>query len=86
MVQSRTIPLGFGIDTEQYQEIIVEKQRALDQKYEINPERFVNGRPIAKAPPNIVEINPIPQELVDEDAQSIVNFPTLSSVKERMLE
>jgi len=70
--------------TGQYQEVIVKKQSALNQRYEVNPERFVNGRPIAKAPPSIVEINPIPQELVDEGAQSLVNFPTLSSVKERM--
>ncbi|MBL4607843.1 MAG: hypothetical protein JKY01_08455, partial [Pseudomonadales bacterium] len=65
---------------------IVERQRALDHRYEINPERFVKGRPIAKAPPNIVEINPMPQELIDEGKQVLVNFPTLSSVKERMAE
>jgi putative transposase len=70
--------------TGQYQEVIVERQRALDQRYKTNPERFVNGRPIAKAPPSIVEINPMSQELVEEGEQSLVNFPTLSSVKERI--
>jgi len=71
--------------TGQHQETIVEKQWALDHRYETNPERFVNGRPIAKAPPNIVEINPMPQELIDDGKQNLVNFPTLSSVKDRMV-
>ena len=31
-----------------------------------------------------IGINPIPQELVDEGTQKLVNFPTLSSAKERM--
>ena len=71
--------------TGQYQEAVIKRQTVLDQRYETNPERFVKGRPKAKMPPSIVEINPMPQELIDEGEQSIVNFPTLTSVKERMV-
>jgi putative transposase len=40
------------------------KQAALDDAYRRHPERFVNGAPKAKAPPDIVSINPLPASLV----------------------
>jgi putative transposase len=44
------------------------KQAALDDAYRRHPERFVNGAPSAKAPPEIVSINPLPA--------SVVSLPT----------
>lgn len=70
--------------TGQHQEVILDRQKAVDQMYDTHPERFVKGHPMVKAPPGVVEINPIPQELVDKGMENIVNFPTLSAVKERM--
>lgn len=40
------------------------KQAALDDAYREHPERFVNGAPKAKAPPDIVYINPLPASVV----------------------
>lgn len=40
------------------------KQSALDQAYAAHPERFVKGRPKAKAPPKSVSINPMPAAVV----------------------
>lgn len=40
------------------------KQHALDTVYAAHPERFVNGAPIAKAPPLKVSINPLPISVV----------------------
>lgn len=40
------------------------KQAALDAAYREHPERFVNGAPIAKAPPAMVFINPLPTSVV----------------------
>lgn len=40
------------------------KQSALNQAYAAHPERFVNGRPEAKAPPVSVAINPLPPAVV----------------------
>jgi transposase InsO family protein len=40
-------------------EIIVTRQRTLDAAYAAHPHRFPNGRPIARRPPSIVEINPL---------------------------
>ena len=44
------------------------KQRTLDEAYRRHPERFVNGAPRAKAPPDRVSINPLPA--------SVVNLPS----------
>ena len=44
------------------------KQRALDAAYTAHPERFVNGPPIAKAPPRKVSINPLPISVVTVSA------------------
>ena len=44
------------------------KQAALDDVYRHHPERFVNGAPRAKAPPQVVSINPLPA--------SVISLPT----------
>ena len=40
------------------------KQAALDAAYKAHPERFVNGKPKAKAPPEMVVINPLPASTI----------------------
>lgn len=69
--------------TARYPVLAKEKQRALDERYERNPERFVNGRPRAPMPPECVEINPITAQDIEDGVSSAVNFPTLSRVKEK---
>ena len=44
--------------TGRYQEIARYKQAALDNRYALNPERFVNGVPTIQLPPSQVMINP----------------------------
>lgn len=62
-----------------YHEIALQKQRALDERYKRNPERFVHGRPRLPMPPKSVAINPV----VPTDGESVVddrvNFPTLTA-------
>jgi putative transposase len=41
------------------------KQAALDDAYRRHPERFVNGAPRAKAPPDVVSINPLPASVIN---------------------
>lgn len=50
------------------------KQAALDTAYREHPERFVNGAPVAKAPPAMVFINPLPA--------SVISLPKAESSKE----
>ena len=69
--------------TERYPEVAKQKQRALDKRYESNPERFVNGRPCVAMPPKCVEINPITIQDIEAGVSSAVNFPTLTRVKEK---
>ncbi len=60
-----------------YKEVAIVKQNTLDERYALNPERFVKGRPIVAAPPLSVAINPI---VPNEDSSIIdarVNLPTL---------
>ena len=40
------------------------KQAALDLAHSAHPERFVHGKPTAKAPPSMVEINPWPAPII----------------------
>jgi putative transposase len=59
--------------------VAIDNQQALDDRYALNPERFVKGRPMAAMPPLSVAINPIVQS---EDGRIIddrVNFPTLTA-------
>ena len=65
--------------TERYKKVAVDKQQALDERYALNPERFVKGPPKVTMPPPSVAINPIEQ---NEDGIIIddrVNFPTLTA-------
>ncbi|MFT5391284.1 MAG: putative transposase [Gammaproteobacteria bacterium] len=48
--------------TGRYAQVADEKQRALDSRYDQNPERFVCGRPKAPLPPSRVVINPVTPE------------------------
>jgi putative transposase len=65
--------------TGHYREVAKLKQLALDARYALNPERFVQGRPTITMPPASVAINPIlPNEegiIVDDR----VNFPALTT-------
>ena len=65
--------------TGRYQKVAIDKQQALDDRYALNPERFVKGRPMVAMPPLSVAINPI---VHSEDGSIIddrVNFPTLTA-------
>jgi len=63
--------------TGSFEQIARTKQEALDNRYTLNPERFVKGRPMAKMPPTQVAINPISAEDIAEGVVDAVNFPTL---------
>ncbi len=65
--------------TGRYQAVAEQKQRALDERYEQNPERFVKGRPAVRLPPAFVAINPIPAEDGGNILEDRVNFPTLTA-------
>ncbi len=65
--------------TGRYNEVAKYKQRALDARFEQNPERFVRGRPSAKLPPKFVAINPITTEEGANAVNDHVNFPTLTA-------
>jgi putative transposase len=43
------------------------RQNVLNRAHEIYPERFVNGRPVAKRPPANVAINPLPVEVTESE-------------------
>ena len=65
--------------TGRYKAIAAQKQRALDARYEQNPERFVKAPPTVKLPPEFVAINPISAEEGGELLTDRVNFPTLTA-------
>jgi putative transposase len=50
------------------------RQRALDAAYAAHPERFVAGRPIAKHPPVMVCINPMPVSDEPQDPPSTGSY------------
>ena len=63
--------------TGRYKVVAIDKQNTLDERYALNPERFVKRRPMVAMPPLSVAINPI---VPNEDGSIIdnrVNFPTL---------
>ncbi len=70
--------------TGRYQEIARYKQAALDNRYALNPERFVNGVPTIQLPPSQVMINPVSALDLEQGVSSAVNFPTLNRVKEKI--
>lgn len=64
--------------TGRHREVATVRQRALDQAYERNPERFVKGTPQVALPPQAVFINPLrSDDGSDEIDTAAVNFPTL---------
>ena len=65
--------------TGRYQEMAKLKQQVLDERYSLNPERFVRGRPTAPMPPKSVVINPFTDSDGDTENNDCVNFPTLSA-------
>lgn len=44
------------------EEVAARRQTALDEAFAAHPERFPNGPPVAKRPPEAVHINPLPVE------------------------
>ena len=56
-----------------------QKQRALDDRYQRNPERFVRGRPLVPMPPRTVAINPVVPTEEGTVVDARVNFPTLTA-------
>lgn len=62
-----------------YVDVAQTKQAALDSRYVMNPERFVNGPPKVKLPPTAVSINPISAQDIAAGIIDKVNFPTLTA-------
>ncbi|WP_179888130.1 DDE-type integrase/transposase/recombinase [Marinobacter sp. LV10R520-4] len=63
--------------TGQYVDIARVRQGALNEAFAAHPERFSQGRPLVKLPPQEVTINPIPDDAEPSIAEQGVNFPTL---------
>jgi len=62
-----------------YLDVAKSKQRALDERYARNPERFVKGPPRVSMPPASVAINPITPDGDGVITDDRVNFPTLTA-------
>lgn len=69
--------------TGRFEEVIVERQSALNSAFTKAPERFVNGAPKVKRPPSFAAINPVVTEEGEVTKPDQVNFPTLSAAKKR---
>ncbi len=65
--------------TGRYREVAIDKQQALDERYALNRERFVKGRPMVAMPPLSVAINPIIQNEDGGIIEDRVNFPTMTA-------
>lgn len=64
--------------TGRYIEVAEQKQCGFDNRYDLNPERFVKGPPVVTMPPKSVAINSVGVD--DESGQAdCVNFPTLTA-------
>ena len=50
-------------------EVVVRRQQALDEAFKYHPERFPKGRPIAKALPRAVYINPPEKPAISNDQE-----------------
>lgn len=66
-------------------EVATTRQRALDAAYAAHPERFPNGPPVARRPPEKVEINPITLSektatKAEEPANDLAPCPMLNNV------
>ncbi|NWO04100.1 IS3 family transposase [Idiomarina sp. 28-8] len=60
------------------------RQSVLDEAFNQHPQRF-RKRPVAKAPPAVVEINPVTENDNDQLVESGVNFPTLPRFIEKTI-
>lgn len=69
--------------TGHYKEVAAAKQSALDAAYSDTPERFVKGPPRVRMPPDQVTINPVTPEQIEAGEPTAVNFPTLTSVRQK---
>jgi len=69
--------------TGRYQEVAAIKQAALNQRYSLNPERFVKGAPRVALPPEQMLINPVTSEEIENGVSTAVNFPTHKRVIEK---
>ncbi len=67
--------------TSEYIKLQNQRQQTLDAHYMQYPQRFVNGAPIAKLPPEVVYINPVVDEQGEIITEENVNFSTLSRAK-----
>jgi len=65
--------------TGRYKTLAEQKQLVLNVRYQKNPERFVNGPPEVKLPPEFVAINPVKDEGNGALLTEQVNFPTLTA-------
>ena len=54
-------------------EAAADRQRVLDAAYDLHPERFIRGRPIAKRPPHTVSINPVSPEACSLTATKLLD-------------
>jgi putative transposase len=57
--------------------VAAQRQLALDAAFELHPERFVRGRPIAPRPPTQVSINPVAPEAPLITAAELLRSPDL---------
>ena len=67
--------------TGEHRDLAATRQQALDAQYAAHPERFVQGRPKAAMPPEVVTINPVQPEPETEPDSQEVNFPTLPAAR-----
>jgi len=58
--------------------VAIDEQKALDERYALNPERFVKARPMVAPPPLSVAINPI---VPNEDGSVIDDRVNLSTLR-----
>jgi putative transposase len=59
------------------EEVATRRQTALDEAFAMHPERFPNGAPIAKRPPEAVHINPLP---IEADAIDVIAAPAKENI------
>ena len=65
--------------TGRYKDSPRDKQKALDERYALNPERFARTRPVVRMPPATVAINLISPGDEGCILNDRVNFPTLTA-------
>ena len=63
------------------QAVAIQNQRALDARFQQNPERFVKGHATVTLPPAFVAINTVTAEDGSKVLADHVNFPTLTAAE-----